>query len=150
MGGHGREKANGWLLFRVVVLAIAIFQARGWPESVGGNFTRLNWATFFILIGFTAFGVVFVAFVQRSNPWSPTRWRKPSWFASPFVFGQPVLIFDLAAYYFLVLGVASFAWEMTSTPRVWAWGLPLSVGIGAWLGVRLCRSLLRERFDNGT
>ena len=148
MKDRATDKNHGWLLFRVAVLMIAVFQARSWPRSIGGNFSKPNWVTCFILIGFAAFGILFVAFTQRLNPWSSDKWRRPSWFSSPFAFGQPLLIFDLAAYYFLVLGTASFVLEMISIPRTWAWGLPLSVGIGAWLGVRLCISVFKDKFEN--
>ena len=146
---HGEEgKKRGWLFFRIAVLIMAALLARSFPRQMGGDFTRPNWVTFFVLIGFAAFGVCFVTSLQRSNPWSPDQWRRPSWLSSPFSFGQPLLIFDLAAYCFLVLGTTSLVLEIISTPRIWAWELPLSIGIGAWLGVRLCISMFREKFDN--
>ncbi|MDA8093980.1 MAG: hypothetical protein M0T84_08730 [Betaproteobacteria bacterium] len=148
MTNGATEKKRGWLFFRIAVLLIAVFQAKSFPGKLGGDFTRANWTTFFVLICVVAFGVLFVTSLQRSNPWSPQQWRRPSWFSSPFSFGQPLLIFDFAAYYFLVLGGLSLVLEVTSTPKTWAWELPLSVGIGAWLGVRICISVFREKFQN--
>lgn len=146
---HGEEgKKRGWLLFRIAALIIAASQARSFPRQLGGDFTRPNWVTLFVLIGFVAFGVVFVTSLQRSNPWSPEQWRRPSWLSSPFSFGQPLLIFHFAAYYLLVLGTSCLVLETISAPRIWAWELPLSIGIGAWLGVRLCIPVFREKFDN--
>jgi len=139
---HGR----GWLVLRLAILIAAMLQARSFVTSLDGDFSAANWATFFVLIAFGAFGVFFVIALQSVNPMAPHLWRRPSWFSSPFDFRQPLLVLDLGAHYFLILGLASMISGLMGSPKNWAWEIPLSVGIGAWIGVRMCLVAFRERF----
>lgn len=136
---------RNWLMLRFAILIIAMFQARSFSNSLNGDFSNANWVTFFVLIGIVAFGVVFVLSLQAANPLAPSQWRRPSWFISPFALREPLLMFDFAAYYFLVLGTVSFVFGINANPRNWAWEIPLSVGIGAWIGVRFCVYTFRDR-----
>lgn len=138
-----------WLILRIAVLVAAMFQARSFVSHLNGDFSKANWVTFFVLIAVVALGVFFVISLQAANPFAPRQWRRPSWFSNPFVLGQPLVIFDFAAYYFLVLGVVSAILGTAVSPPNWAWEIPLSVGVGAWIGVRLCLAAFRERLGDG-
>lgn len=136
-----------WFLFRIVSLVVAFVQGIYFSNSLTGDFSKPNWITFFVLIGFVAFGIFFVISIQVKNPFAPQRWHRPSWFANPFVIGQPLIAFDLAAYYFLVVGVVSACFGINSIPKNWAWEIPLAIGIGAWLGVKFVLSTFSDKFS---
>lgn len=142
-----RSRRN-WLIIRIAILIVAMVQAQSFSSSLNGDFSKANWTTFFVLIGFVAFGILFVISIQAKNPFAPSHWHRPSWFSNPFAFRQPLVTFDMAAYYFLVLGVVSAIFGVKSNPQSWAWEIPLSVGIGAWIGVRLCLAVFSERLSD--
>ena len=143
--GNGTH-SHRWLYLRIAILIAAMIQARSFAASLNGDFSHANWTTFFVLIGFGAFGVLFVIGLQSVNPMAPRQWRHPSWFSSPFELRQPLLALDFGSYYFLVLGTVSMIWGLAASPTNWAWEIPLATGIGAWIGVRLTTLVFRERF----
>jgi hypothetical protein len=140
------EYKNFWLIFRIVTLLTSAFQAQSLSTSMEGDFSKANWATFFILIGFSAFGIYFATSIQTINRFSPPQWDKPSWYSNPFKFGQPLSAFDLASYCLLIIGIISAFFGMKSSPPSYAWEIPLSAGIGAWIGVRICLMVFSDRF----
>ena len=143
-----QSKERNWLVFRVVLLFIAVIQAWTLPTTFGEGFSESNWGFVLLIAGFVAFGVVFVLSIQSKNPWSPPRWQRPSWTSNPFNPKQPLYQFHLASYYFLVLGAAGAIAGLSLEPKNYAWQLVLSVGLGTWIGTRLSLGIFRDRLEN--
>ncbi|WP_281849292.1 hypothetical protein [Dyella sp. GSA-30] len=142
----GNEKI--WLFLRIVLLVVALIHSVYFVKTLPGDFSRPFWPFFFEMIGIVAVSVFGVTFFQLPKQASDVRWAKPSWFANPFRLRQALPIFDLAAYYFLVLGLGCLAIGLSREPRNWALELPLSIGIGAFLGVRVVLMVFKDRFED--
>lgn len=136
-----------WFLLRIALLAVALIHGVYFTETISGDFSKPVWSFFFEMIGIVAVSVFCVTLFQLPRQASDVKWAKPSWFSNPFQFRQALSIFDLASYYFLVLGLGCFAIGLSHNPQNWAWELPLSIGLGALLGVRLVLLVFKDRFE---
>jgi hypothetical protein len=95
------------------------------------------------MIGFAAFGVVSVLSVQKVNPLAPPL-RVPRWTDNPFMPLNFLAIFHFNALLFISLGLGCLVLGLFRTPHSWVWELPLGIGVGAWIGVKLMSSYIKD------
>lgn len=132
-----------WLITRLVLIAVAFFGAGTFIRITPGDFSQPAWPFIFELIGIVAFGILFVLSLQKVNPRAPLL-RVPCWTDNPFMPLNPLSVFHLNALIFLSLGVGCLILGSMHTPRSWVWELPLGIGIGAWIGVKLMSSYIKD------
>jgi len=141
------KKSPLWAAIRVAFLLLGLLQAPAFLKSMSGDFSKPSWSFPFIMAALVAIGILFIFFIQTVNPRSVSTWYKPSWFRNPFSYRQPLQLFDLAAFYFLSVGVGCLFVGLTREPANWVWELPIAIGCGAWLGVRLSVLVFADRFE---
>lgn len=141
------KKKPLWVVLRVVILLLGLLQSRTFLESMGGEFSKPSWSFPFVMVGLVSIGILFIFFIQTTNPRSVDKWYKPSWFRNPLNYKQPLQLFNLAAFYFLSVGVGCLFIGLRREPTSWAWEFPMAIGCGAWLGVRLCVLVFSDRFE---
>ena len=132
-----------WFIARVVLLAVAFFYAGAFIRSMPGDFAQPSWPFLFEMIGIVAFGVVSVLAVQKVNPLAPSL-RVPRWADNPFTPLNFLAIFHFNALLFISLGLGCLVLGLFRTPHSWAWELPLGIGVGAWIGVTLMSSHIKD------
>jgi len=143
-----KDNTKIWLLLRIILLVASLDYSFYFIETLPGNFSKPAWPFFFEMIGIVAISVFCLTFFQLPKQTSGEKWIKPSWFANPFRLGQALSGFDLAAYCFLALGLGCLAIGLSREPKNWAWELPLSIGVGALLGVRAVLRVFSDRFED--
>jgi hypothetical protein len=126
-----------WIPIRIVALAVAFLSATSFVRSLPGDFSHPSWPFFGEMIGIVALGVVFVLGLQKINPMSTASWRLPRWSDNPFSLRQPLPNFHFSAWLFIALGLGSVVVGLVKSPHNWAWEIPLGIGVGAWIGVRI-------------
>lgn len=125
-----------WVVVRIALLAIPFFGAGALVRSMPADFSRPSWSFFAELAGIMAVGTVIVLGAQRFNPLFEFSWQKPHWSESPFT-REPLAVLHFGASALIASGLGCLIYGLLSTPRNWAWEIPMSAGIGAWIGVRL-------------
>jgi hypothetical protein len=78
---------------------------------------------------------------------SEDKWQRPSWFLNPLNYKQPLQFFDAASYYVFALAAGCAFFGLSASPVSWAWELPLSVGLGLWIGVRFSLIAFKESIE---
>ncbi len=137
-----------WLSIRGVLMLFAAIQGGYFHENLNGDFTKPNWLTFFILIGLGCVGALFICFVQLINPFAPAKWKRPNWRSNPFPVTQPLGMLHTSAWFIIFVGFGAMVLELQMVPRLWAWEIPLDVGIGLLIGMKVSLGAYSERFEN--
>jgi len=138
------ERRSGfWFALRVAMILVAVIQS--WTASSwAAQFPSPSLSFPFLMGSICAVAIVALASFRRPPADEAHQAKlRLSWFHNPLSLREPLGLFDLAAYYFIALGIGLAAISLSASPRNWAWELPLSVGCGVWLGVRLAARLFR-------
>jgi hypothetical protein len=127
-----------WLSFRIAWMIIGLFQGPYFVSELGSDdFLKASWVFPFKMIGVVSIGLVAIIGIQASRTME-RQWPRPSWFGNPFGLDRPLSIFEAGAFYLFAVGISSAFVGFRSTPRTWAWELPVSIGVGLWLGTQVC------------
>jgi hypothetical protein len=101
-----------------------------------------------VIIGFLGAVVVVPVVVggQALNSRSTPVWRYPLWSVNPFLLGEPLQFFHLAAYFFIAAGAGAVCRSLVVGEglRLAHFLLPL-IGAGVLLGVAACTVLYRRK-----
>lgn len=139
------KKGGLWFTCRVIFILISIAFAPFYVHSQPGDFSKPSWGFLFGMTAICAGAVFLLAVFQSFNKNDQRGWYRPSWFQNPFAFNQPLQTFDSGSYDAMALGVGSLVVGLLSVPANWAWELPMSIGLGVWIGVRLCMVAFRDK-----
>jgi hypothetical protein len=142
----GSDRINLYWRAGILVLSAASGALTRWPP----NLDFLHPTPWYFLLEIGAFGVLAIPLVlsfSAASSRGPDKWRRPSWFASPFEFKQPTLLFELGAHCLISYGVGCAIYGTLDTPIIWAWEIPFAAGCGIWLGVRVSMLVYRGRFE---
>jgi hypothetical protein len=111
----------------------------------------LEWYVPMLILAFCPIAMVVVFGLQRVNPRSAKMWHRPSWISNPFNFRDPIQFFHFGAIITIAQGVVVLARvSLTSTPFYVEALVPLAMGLGMWIGVRVVMALYRSKFGNVT
>ena len=91
-----------------------------------------SWYFPFVLVGFSAFGVVFLSVLRSDKDWVVPTWR-----GNLFDISRPLEGFHLSGWSFLAGAFALLLIGLLRDRADWAWVLPGCVGLGLLAGVRL-------------
>jgi hypothetical protein len=143
------QSRSFWLLVRICWVALGIFQS-GWflRALASDDFSRPSLTFLFEISAIVAIALFVLLGIQaaRRREITESKWLRPSWLENPFRYDQPILLFDAGSYYFLALALGCAFLGLSKTPTNWAWELPLSIGCGLWVGVRLVLIAFRTSF----
>jgi hypothetical protein len=109
-----------------------------------------SWSFVAAIVGFAALGIPFVLSLQFVRRSPGVKWSRPSWrVLDP---RQPLQIFDYSGWLFITLGLSVAAYTAWIGSNNFLFVLPLLVGVGVLVGVRLSilmfRSKLLEQGEN--
>ena len=91
------------------------------------------------------FGILFILRGPRLD------WHPPSWEKNPLNFSHPEEFFHLGAFVMLSTGVAAIIRALATTGKITPDTLiPISMGIGVWVGLRLLTAAYLRQPRNGT
>jgi hypothetical protein len=139
-----------WFWIRLAIVAAGALQGTSVtsPETVA--ISNVDWtACVVLLLGCPILLLIIVSF-HAFNPASTPVWRRPAWHINPFLLGEPLQFFHLAAFSVMaggVLGVATLPSRGVSAAPL-AVSL-LCIGIGLWLGIHLCMKVCRKKMEPG-
>jgi hypothetical protein len=95
-----------------------------------------------MLVGF---GILFVLKGSRFD------WQPPSWEKNPFNFAHGEQFFHLGAFVMLSTGAAMVARALATSSKITPDTLlPISLGVGVWVGLRLLTVAYQWQVRNGT
>ena len=136
-----------WLSFRIAWIIVGLFQG---PYSVSqlssDDFRVPSWVFPIKMIGIISVAVVVLVGIQASKT-TEEKWPRPSWFENPFGLDRFVSLFEAASYYMLAGGIGAAVVELRSVPPTWAWEILASIGVGLFLGARVCLLVFRRHFS---
>ena len=139
------EKGAFWFTCRVILILMSIAFTPFYMRSQSGDFPEPSLRFLVGMIAICAGTVFLLAAFQSFNKNDQREWYRPSWFKNPFAFNQPLQTFDSGAYDAMALGAGSLVAGLLSAPINWAWELPMSIGLGLWIGVRFCLVIFKNR-----
>ena len=141
---------NIWVWLRVAAILLV---------AIGACFTPLesrfkpplDWLTLLGIFVFIPIALVLVIGFQRLNPRSAKVWQHPSWSTNPFNLRDPIQFFYLAALLSIAQGVVAILRVfIASVPLYPEAFVPLTMGIGTWLGVKIVVLLNPAKFSQRT
>jgi hypothetical protein len=144
---HRQDRA--WFLLNVAIIASCAIVAPLQVILSGAppGFDKGSWSFPWLIGGFSLFAVVILVGMQAINPWSEGRWMRPTLYTRPLRFDEPLQTFYMGALCAMAAGVGYLVLGRFDASVRWLWELPLSVGVGVWLGVRLCIWGFPKRFE---
>jgi hypothetical protein len=141
---------NIWVWLRVAAILLV---------AIGACFTPLesrfkpplDWLTLLGIFVFIPIALVLVIGFQRLNPRSAKVWQHPAWSTNPFNFRDPIQFFYLGALLSVAQGVVAILRVfIASVPLYPEAFVPLTMGIGTWLGVKIVVLLNPAKFSQRT
>lgn len=136
-----------WLTVRLMLIVVGLIQGPWLRDSLDAhNIREASWTFAIELTAIVIGGVIFVVGLQAFRHVPGREWPRPSWFDNPFGRDRWVPLFDAISYYMLAAGLSCAAFELREMPRTWAFEIPISIGVGLWVGSRACLVLFRQHF----
>lgn len=140
---------NHWRAIRLGIVGLFVFLALFGPLGPSSEPT-MTWSAVgaifavFPIAMLVGFGVLFIVRGPRFE------WQPPSWEKNPFDFAHAEQFFHLGAFVMLASGAATLAKTLVMTGEVTPGTLvPMAMGIGVWLGLRLLTAVYRTQIRNG-
>jgi hypothetical protein len=123
-----------WSYLKILIVIISALSGFFASQPENSDFLApAPWYFPLTIILFMATGLPFIVTMMRKAE----NLQRPTWNSSPLSFDQPLIIFDLSAYCTIAYGAMMALVNLQNTPYNWSWEIPLSAGIGIWIGVRL-------------
>jgi hypothetical protein len=126
-----------WVAIRIGTLVVAFLCAGRFIRSLPGDFSQPSWLFLAVMIAVVAVGVALLLGFQKVNPLSSASWKRPRWTDNPFAWREPLKYMHFSAMLFIALGLGCVLLGFLKSPHSWAWELPIGIGVGAWIGVRV-------------
>jgi hypothetical protein len=141
---------NVWVWLRVVAILLVAIGACITPLEPRFK-PPLDWLTLLGIFVFIPVALVLVVGFQRLNPRSAKVWHRPSWSTNPFNFRDPIQFFYLGAFLSIAQGIVALLRVLvTSVPLCPEAFVPLTMGTGIWLGVKMVVFLNPAKFNQST
>lgn len=138
---------NIWVWLRVVAILFVAIGACITPLEPRFK-PSLDWPALLGIVVFIPVALVLVIGFQRLNPGSAKVWHRPSWSTNPFDFRDPIQFFNLGAFLSIAQGIVALLRVLvTSVPLYPEAFVPLTMGIGIWLGVKMVVLLYPAKFN---
>ena len=136
-----------WGLVRYLGLVVTVGSAPMFYNTMQAEFAGQvpSWSFIFAVFGFCALGIPFVLSLQFVNPSSAKKWLRPSWSSNLMDPRQPLPVFDYGGWMFLTLGLSLAAYTAWIGSRNLLFVLPLLIGAGTLVGVRLSMLMFRSK-----
>ena len=135
-----------WLHIRLGIIFVAMLAGFFVPLQPQGNLV-MSWSEISFIFVSVAVGLPLVITAQRVNPRNPKIWDMPSWKTGPLRSFGPIQNFYFGSYALSATGVVVLL-RMASmpAPRYAEAMIPLTLGVGTWLGVKVSVALNKSKF----
>ena len=141
---------NIWVYVRVAAILLVAITACIAPLEPRFK-PPLDWLTLLGIFAFIPIALVLVIGFQRLNPRSAKVWRHPSWSTNPFNFRDPIQFFYFGAFLSIAQGIVTLLRVLVAPAPLYPEEfVPLTMGVGIWLGVKMVVALNRAKFDQRT
>jgi hypothetical protein len=138
---------NVWMWFRLAAIVVVLFASCFSPLGSRAS-PPLAWYVPIMIFAFCPIAMAILFGVQRINPRSAKVWHRPSWTRNPFNFRDPIQFFHFGAIITIAQGVVVLARvSLTSFPFYVEALVPLAMGLGVWVGIRVVEALYRSKFS---
>ena len=143
---QGELRLNVWMWFRLAAIVVVLIAGCFAPLGPRAH-PPLAWYVPIIIFIFCPIAMAIVFGVQRVNPRSAKVWHPPSWTRNPFNFRDPIQFFHFGAIITIAQGVVVLARVSLAPFPFYVEALvPLAMGLGVWVGVRVIEALYRSKF----
>jgi hypothetical protein len=139
-----------WKIIRLGIVSLSFAMALLGPATPAAA-PPMTWfaVCIFAAIFPTAMLVGFVILFILKGP--RLDWQPPSWDKNPFNFAHGEQFFHLGAFVMLSTGVAMVARALAIGSKITPYTLlPISLGVGVWVGLRLLTVLYQRQLRNRT
>jgi hypothetical protein len=139
-----------WMAVRIVGIAAVVAAAPSLYNSMRSEFAGQSpsWTFVVAILGITALAIPFVLSLQSMNPFSKTPWSRPSWSSNLFDLRQPLQSIHYSAWLFVALGLSLAVYTAWIDSKNLLFVLPLLIGAGALVGVKLSMLLFRSKLSD--
>jgi hypothetical protein len=135
-----------WFWVRIALVVAGCFLGFSITSLENIDSSNVDWTTCLLLFIFVPLGLLLIIGIQAINPLSAEVWRKPSWDINPFIFKEPLQFFHLGAYHFMAGGTIGCIMLFYRGKQAAPLAISLlSIGVGLWLGVKLCIFTFRKK-----
>ena len=139
---------NFWVWLRVAAAIFVAISACISPLEQRAK-PPLDWLTLLGIFAFIPVAIVLVVGFQRLNRYSAKIWTRPSWSTNPFNFRDPIQFFYFGAFLSTVGGIVTLLRALVAAGSLYPEELiPLAMGVGVWLGVKLTILLNPAKFSH--
>jgi hypothetical protein len=142
-----RQHSDMWPWIRIVTVLAAILTGPIMYNELRAEFENElpSWSFVAAIVGFGICSTLFVLAILNAQ--SQYAWSKPSWYESPIDFRQPAQLIHMAAWIYLAVGLSTAVESLILGARNFMFLLPLSLGIGTLLGLKLAVGTF-DRFES--
>ena len=142
----GNIEIDVWLVTRIALVMSGALGATAFLPGPDSPFVGQPISFLLVFFGFGVIAMPFVVGLQAFNPRSGILWTKPDWRTNPFSLKQPLQFFHMMGYYFIVSGIAASVATLLRHMSGLEPFIPIALGAGVLLGVKICILLFRWKF----
>lgn len=139
------NSSMNWLYGNVAIIMLGALLSPLFMRSIESSEDKPTLIFVLIIALFGMSGSLLSAWMRDSSMPKDLKWNTPSLRYNPFMGSEPLVQYQISAYVFISLGAGSAVVGMLETPENWMWVLPMSLGIGIWLGLKLSMVMFRKR-----
>ena len=137
---------SAWLYARIAMILIATTVSCFVPLAPQAR-PQLDWVALAVIFFGCVLILPLIVGFQRFNTLNAKVWDLPSWTSNPFNFREPIQFFYLGAWLSIAQGlVILIRLVLTSVPFYVEALVPLAMGTGVWLGIKLTIGLFASKF----
>ncbi|TDN64963.1 hypothetical protein C8D83_10234 [Halothiobacillus neapolitanus] len=145
-------KRESWQYFRIIAFCISYLAGLVLPRPVNSDYmhsSTMFFALELIAISMTmVFALVSLRVLRSGAHDEPL--RLPNGCENPFASGQLLSTYDAASVNIMGYALGCMTMELLETPVTYYWQIPILLGAGVWLGVRLSVFVYRSEISNRT
>lgn len=145
-------KNTSWKYFRIIALCTSCVAGLLLPRPEGGDY--IHSASLFFALELIAismmmvFALVSLRVLRSSAHDEPL--RLPYWRENPLASGQLLATYDAASINIMGYALGCMTMELLQAPVTYFWQIPVFLGAGGWLGVRLSIFIYRSEIAKRT
>jgi hypothetical protein len=141
---------NIWLYARLGAILVVVIVGCVAPFGVHSA-SQITWLGLVVIFSVFVVAPPLLVSLQRSNSPREQLWSRPSWKTNPLDWRNPIQFLHFGAFLSLAQGIVLLLRvALTQAPFSLEALVPLAVGAGIWLGIKITLALFTSRFaSNG-
>jgi len=131
------KRSANWLAVRATLLLAAALPLALVVANIHADYALASVWMMPSIAGSAMAMTCFALQYQRMIPGLVLRWRPPSWLENPLALHQPLQWGLLVSEVLMLSGLGCASVDMLAIPHHCSWEIPVSAGMGMWLGICL-------------